>query len=149
MIKCNDGLSLGVKLIDDEHKKLLDIINRLFHAINHKKTQDTTINYYRNILDITPQIVLFNLDKEISSSISTLSSLLQYKKTLGLKRAIETSIIEKDALEINKNIHKYEENIQNHNIKKLDSVVWFDSMIKQINLLKYLAKELGRNITVM
>nr|WP_321267869.1 bacteriohemerythrin [uncultured Sulfurimonas sp.] len=35
MIEWNEGLSLGVKIIDKDHKKLLDIINKLTLAINN------------------------------------------------------------------------------------------------------------------
>ncbi len=60
--------------------------------------QDVAIKYYtnmiKNILNITPKIATNNLDTKISSSILTLSTLLYYKETLGLKRAIGTTIIE-------------------------------------------------------
>ena len=66
-------------------------------------SQDDILNHYtkiiENILNITLKISLSNLDKEISSSISTLSSILQYKEALGLKRAIGTSIIEKNNIQ--------------------------------------------------
>ncbi|MBU0720917.1 bacteriohemerythrin [bacterium] len=40
MLEWNDGLSLGVKAIDEDHKKLLEIINRLSKAIDENATED-------------------------------------------------------------------------------------------------------------
>lgn len=65
-------------------------------------SQSSIINFYtdiiRNILGITSKMAIYNLDKEISSSISSLSSLLQYKESLGLKRAYGTIILENDEI---------------------------------------------------
>ena len=69
-------------------------------------SQNILLQYYtnmiKNILDIAPKIARDNPNLEISSSIETLSSLLYYKETLGLKRAVATIIIE------HKGIHKEE-----------------------------------------
>jgi len=99
-----------IKSIDNN--KLITIqsnINRFKVDINSLKdfresvnlrelNQDVAIKYYtnmiKNILNITPKIATNNLDTKISSSILTLSTLLYYKETLGLKRAIGTTIIE-------------------------------------------------------
>ena len=40
MIQWHEGLSLGVKTIDDDHKQLLDIINRLSDAIRDDNAQE-------------------------------------------------------------------------------------------------------------
>ena len=48
-----------------------------------------------NIIDITSKIELYNLNKDISSSLSILSIILHYKENMGLKRAYGTIIIEK------------------------------------------------------
>jgi len=64
-------------------------------------TLEETIDFYtkiiNNIINITAKMSLFNLDRDISLSISSLSILLHYKETLGLKRARGTTIIEMKA----------------------------------------------------
>lgn len=45
MIKWNDGLIVGVKEIDDDHKKLLEIINKLSDSIDN----DVSVMEYENI----------------------------------------------------------------------------------------------------
>lgn len=47
MISWNDGLDIGVKSIDDEHKKLLDIINKFSEAIDN----DTNNEEFEKIFD--------------------------------------------------------------------------------------------------
>ncbi len=81
-------------------------LNDFRDKIDLKKTsQEKILNYYtktiKNILNITLKISLVDLEKEISTSISTLSSISQYKETLGQKRAVGTSIIEKKHNELN------------------------------------------------
>ncbi|WP_372999967.1 bacteriohemerythrin [Sulfurimonas sp.] len=65
-------------------------------------TQVRTIDMYteiiKNILSITPKVAFLNLDREVSSSIATLSSIQHLKEALGQERAYGTMIIEqKDA----------------------------------------------------
>jgi hemerythrin len=36
MIKWEDGFSVGISRIDEEHKKFIDLINRVVHAKEHK-----------------------------------------------------------------------------------------------------------------
>lgn len=66
---------------------------------NENISQKEIINFYtdiiKNILSITSKIATVNLDKDISSSVSALSSLLHSKETLGLKRAYGAMIIER------------------------------------------------------
>ena len=93
------------KLLDI--KQYIDIFKRDINTFDHfrqrvdKKelSQNATINFYtniiKNILGITSKTALLNLNKKVSSSILTLSSLLYYKETLGIKRATGTAIIEK------------------------------------------------------
>jgi two-component system cell cycle response regulator len=144
-------------------------------------SQSTAINFYteiiKNILGITSKMAMFNLDKDISSSISSFYSLLQYKEALGLKRAYATAIIEnkdttnkkeyikfiqllgsqstllnnfnhtatpfqKDELnkiiisDISYTIHNLENSIKNHNLKDVNSLLWFKSMTQLINDIK-------------
>ncbi|WP_294964763.1 bacteriohemerythrin [Sulfurimonas sp.] len=144
-------------------------------------SQNTAINFYtdiiKNILGITSKMAMFNLDKDISSSISSFYSLLQYKEALGLKRAYGTAIIEnkditkkkeyikfiqllgsqntllnnfnhtatsfqKDELnkiissDISSTIYNLENSIKNHNLKDINSLLWFKSMTQLINNIK-------------
>ncbi|MDA3909265.1 MAG: bacteriohemerythrin [Sulfurimonas sp.] len=66
---------------------------------NKAMSQVQEINIYskiiENVLNITPKIASLNLDKELSSSIATLSSIQQLKESLGQERAYGTTIIEK------------------------------------------------------
>lgn len=62
-----------------------------------------TLKFYSDIIDniigISTKIALLNHDKDISSSISTLSSLLYLKESFGLQRAYGTIIInQKDSM---------------------------------------------------
>ena len=49
MIEWNDGLNLGVKDIDDDHKKLLRIINDLSDAINNNETKNVIETVFKEI----------------------------------------------------------------------------------------------------
>lgn len=74
-------------------------LNDLRQSINTKElTQIQAIAAYtkiiENILNITQKVASFNLDAKISSSISSLFFILQYKETLGQYRAYGTTIIE-------------------------------------------------------
>lgn len=40
MFKWNEELSVGIKSIDEQHKKLIRIINKLYDAMKDRKTQD-------------------------------------------------------------------------------------------------------------
>ncbi len=63
-------------------------------------TEDTILFYskmIKNILQITYKIMLLNTDKEITYTISKLTSLLNIKETLGLQRAYGTVFIENKA----------------------------------------------------
>lgn len=64
--------------------------------------QTDVINFYtdiiKNILNITSRIVLFKHNEEISSSISALSSILQFKEALGQERAYSTMLIEQKSI---------------------------------------------------
>jgi len=61
-------------------------------------TQDAAIKAYtkiiKNLLNITPKIAFLNFDREISSNITTLSSLQHLKESLGKQRAYATMLIE-------------------------------------------------------
>jgi len=61
-------------------------------------TQEQAIESYtkiiKNILSITPKIAFLNYDREISSSITTLSSLQHLKESLGQQRAYAIILIE-------------------------------------------------------
>ncbi len=89
----------------DSFKADINSLKNLRNSINTRDiNQETAIKYYtnliKNILNITPKIATNNLDAQTSSYILTLSSLLHYKETLGVKRAIGTTIVEHK--EINK-----------------------------------------------
>jgi diguanylate cyclase (GGDEF)-like protein/hemerythrin-like metal-binding protein len=66
---------------------------------NKTISQVQEINIYskiiENVLNITPKIASLNLNRELSSSIATLSSIQQLKESLGQERAYGTTIIEK------------------------------------------------------
>lgn len=69
------------------------------HKVDLKKTSQTdSMIYYtkviKNILNITSKVASFNLDPKLHASISTLSSILQYKEALGQTRAYGATIIE-------------------------------------------------------
>lgn len=103
-------------------------------------TFEETIAFYtkiiNNIINITPKMTLFNLNKEISLSISSLNSLLRYKETLGLKRARGTTVIEMKAsskqgyiafIELN-GVQKmlresFQQSATDKNIKKLQKII--------------------------
>jgi len=87
-------------------KKFIDIFQNDIKKLNNfrqkidtnKASQKSTITFYtkiiKNILSITSRMAMFDFNKDISSSISTLSSLLHAKEALGLKRAYGTMTIE-------------------------------------------------------
>ena len=60
MIEWNEGLSLGVKAIDNDHKKLLDIINKLTLAINN----DESYKYIESVFDDLEKYALEHFTRE-------------------------------------------------------------------------------------
>ena len=75
----------------------LDSVRKQINDKSISKIQ--AINFYsktiKNLLDITPKIASLNLDRELSSSIATLSSIQHVKESLGQERAYGTIMIEK------------------------------------------------------
>lgn len=49
MVSWNDGLSLGVEALDNDHKKLLEIINRLSDCIEDEITEDVVSNIFTDL----------------------------------------------------------------------------------------------------
>jgi diguanylate cyclase (GGDEF)-like protein/hemerythrin-like metal-binding protein len=81
-------------------KKDISSLNSIRKKVDNKEiSQVQEINLYskiiENLLNITPKIASLNLNKDLSSSIATLSSLQQLKESLGQERAYGTTIIEK------------------------------------------------------
>lgn len=75
-------------------------LSRLRDRVDAKEiTQEKAIKKYTqiidNILNITPKIAFLNYDRDISTNITTLSSLQHLKEALGQQRAYATMIIEK------------------------------------------------------
>ena len=60
MIQWNNGLSIGVKTLDDDHKKLLEIINSLSEAID----KDEEIDVFEGIFSNLEEYVQIHFDKE-------------------------------------------------------------------------------------
>lgn len=94
---------LAINPFIETFTKDIDTLSAFRKKIDENKiSQNDLIDFYTdiivNILGITSKIAMFNHDKDISSSISSsissLSSLLQFKESLGLKRAYGTIIIE-------------------------------------------------------
>ncbi|RLA77596.1 MAG: diguanylate cyclase [Epsilonproteobacteria bacterium] len=88
-----------IKTYIDKFKSDITSLENFRKSIDLKEvSQEHVLDYYiniiKNILDITSKIATYNLDPEISSSILTLSSLLQYKEILGQERAIGVTTIE-------------------------------------------------------
>jgi len=61
MIEWNDGLNLGVKALDDDHKKLLQIINRLSSAIGNDVTDSIINDIFSNLEEYT--LIHFNREE--------------------------------------------------------------------------------------
>ncbi|MFA6136859.1 MAG: bacteriohemerythrin [Sulfurimonas sp.] len=49
MIEWNDGLSVGVEVLDNDHKKLLDIINQLSEAIDANASENVLENIFKEL----------------------------------------------------------------------------------------------------
>lgn len=82
-------------------KRDIQSLNNLREQINNKTiSKNQVINIYtkmiNNLLNITPKIASLSLDRELSSSIATLSSIQHVKESLGQERAYGTIIIEKE-----------------------------------------------------
>ena len=50
MIDWNNGLNIGIKVLDDEHKQLLMIVNELASAISENQTRDKIERIYNNLV---------------------------------------------------------------------------------------------------
>lgn len=158
-------------------------------VISQAVTIDKYTNIIRNILSITPKVAFLNLDREVSSSISTLLSIQYLKESLGQERAFGTMIIEKKAAtskeyitftkligtreaflntfehtanssqkqtnmlllssNIAKEVKSYEDSIELHDFKNLDTEIWFKSMTTYINKIKIFEDELLSDINVL
>ena len=80
-------------------KKDISTLGNIRKMIDNKTISEIQeIDFYtemiKNILGITTKIMLINTNKEISYSVSTLSSLLSLKEILGQERAYGTILIE-------------------------------------------------------
>ncbi|MEA2091766.1 MAG: hemerythrin domain-containing protein, partial [Campylobacterota bacterium] len=49
MIEWNNGLNIGIKSLDDDHKKLLEIMNELLDAISDDKTANEIGDIFTNL----------------------------------------------------------------------------------------------------
>lgn len=49
----NDNIGLGIREIDDQHKVLVDIINKLFDAMSAKKARDILSGIFKELIDYT------------------------------------------------------------------------------------------------
>jgi len=107
IIDSNKILSIKVN-IDNYKRDILALKNLRKRVDIRDVSNDVTIEYYsriiKNILNITSKIAMLEPNSELSSLISTLSSLLYYKETLGIKRALGTIIIEHNTNEMQDNI---------------------------------------------
>ncbi len=96
----HSGKLIAIRPLINIFKEDIETLKNIRIKVNDKKiSQADTIDFYTNlisnILSITSKMTLFNLDRKVTSSISTLSSLLYYKEILGQKRACGTMVIEK------------------------------------------------------
>jgi diguanylate cyclase (GGDEF)-like protein/hemerythrin-like metal-binding protein len=83
----------------DIYKKDIVTLKNFREMVDSKNlSQDLVVKHYtdiiKNILEITSKISMLDFNIKLSSAISNLSSLLYFKETLGLKRAIGTAAIE-------------------------------------------------------
>ena len=49
----SDAMSVGIAEIDDQHKMLVDILNRLFHAVVQRESHEITIEILDTLVDYT------------------------------------------------------------------------------------------------
>jgi len=49
----SDAMSVGIAEIDDQHKTLVDILNRLFHAVVQRESNEITIEILDTLVDYT------------------------------------------------------------------------------------------------
>ncbi len=49
----DESYSLGIKRIDEQHKKLINILNKLVHAMNEKKANDVLEGILKELTDYT------------------------------------------------------------------------------------------------
>ncbi len=90
---------VNIKENIDTYKRDIVTLDNFRKSLEKKEvSQNRVIDYYtkiiKNILDTTSKISMLELNSQLSSSIATLASLLYYKDTLGLKRAMGTAILE-------------------------------------------------------
>ncbi len=96
----NENKIMVIKSYIELFKRDMLTLNHFRKRVDEKEaSQSITINFYsnivKNILNITSKMTIFYLERDISSSISALSSLQHCKETLGLKRAYGTILIER------------------------------------------------------
>ncbi|MDP2783847.1 MAG: bacteriohemerythrin [Sulfurimicrobium sp.] len=49
----SDAMSVGITEIDEQHKTLVDILNRLFHAVVQRESNEITIEILDTLVDYT------------------------------------------------------------------------------------------------
>ena len=69
--------------------------------ITQKEALATYTKMIHNMLDINTKMAFLNQDRQLTSYIATLSSMLHFKESIGQERALGTMIIEKKSTTIN------------------------------------------------
>ncbi|MCK9491161.1 MAG: bacteriohemerythrin [Sulfurimonas sp.] len=99
-IKRIDVIQPYIKTFQMDHSSLKELRDKIdAKTITQAEAIKSYTKIIKNILNITPKIAFLNYDREISSNITTLSSLQHLKESLGKQRAYATMLIEnKDGL---------------------------------------------------
>jgi len=108
MIKWDDGLNIGIKSLDDEHKNLLDIVNQLYESIYNNEAEDIIEFIYDKLLDST---ISHNNNEELilkECNYAELSTHKQYHVDMITKmKLIKTELTNASGYMDAQNIHKH------------------------------------------
>jgi len=79
LVKWSNNLSCGVKLIDDQHKGLVDLVNEMFNHINGNEVQER--NYFNRVIQEAVKYVKVHFATEEKIMVATnFSGYAQHKK---------------------------------------------------------------------
>jgi len=103
LIEWSKALSVDIKVIDDQHKKLLGYMNSLYEALNQKKEKDILMGLFDDLDDYTrTHFVLEEKYFEKFNYIDTKSHVLQHKEFIKkleqMKKQIPKDLMDSEDL---------------------------------------------------
>jgi len=105
LIHWNDSYSVGIKEIDQQHKKLVDIINVVYDAVITEKPTEIIEQAFTDLNDYT--IIHFSTERKYIDKLSNVDSEIHFKEHRSFTQKIQ----------------QYRDDFLLHNLKTSDEVI--------------------------